>query len=133
MKYKYTMPEDVRELCLAHVRGYERRRQELKLKKRQAYQTGRPEEGMEMLDELGRSQDKQSVVAVEIAMIQALHGIKSREVRGYLRSGLLLNISNRKKYPYERLHVPGVGKKEFYRRKQDFLLALAEALGYLEV
>ena len=133
MKYKYGMPEDVRELCCAHVRGYERRRRELQQKKRDAYQSIRPEEGVELLEAAGRSQDKQSVVAVEIAMIQALQGIKSREVRGYLRSGIILNICNRKKHPYERLHLPTVGKKEFYRRKNDFLVALAEALGYLEL
>ena len=133
MKYKYGMPEDVRELCCAHVRGYERRRRELQQKKRDAYQSIRPEEGVELLEAAGRSQDKQSVVAVEIAMIQALQGIKSWEVRGYLRSGIILNICNRKKHPYERLHLPTVGKKEFYRRKNDFLVALGEALGYLEL
>ena len=133
VKFKNTMPEDVRELCLAHVRGYERRRQELRSKRKAAYEGGMPEQGAEALEQIGSSQDKQSVVAIELAMIQALHGIRSREVRGYLRSGIILNCSNRKKYPYERLYVPGIGKKEFYRRKNDFLLALAEALGYLEI
>ena len=133
MKYKHIMPEDVRELCCAHVRGYERRRQELRQKRRSAYQSGRPEAGTEMLEAVNNSQDRQSVAAVEIAMVQALQGIKSREVRGFLRSGIILNICNRKKYPYERLHVPGIGKKEFYRRKNDFLVALGEALGYLNL
>lgn len=132
MKYRYTLPDDVRELCVAHVRGYDRRRRELREKKKHVYQDGRPEAGAELLDKLGRSQDKQSVVAVELAMIQALQGIRSKEVRNFLRTGLILNITNRKQYPYERLHLPGVGKKEFYRRKQDLLVALAEALGYIE-
>ena len=132
MKYKQTMPEDVRELCLAHVRGYERRRQELKGRRKDAYQQGRPDKGVELLEQIGSSQDKQSVVAVEIAMMQALQGIKSREVRGFLRMGLIRNCCNRKQSPYERLYLPGIGKKEFYRRKQDFLVALGEALGYLE-
>lgn len=133
MKYAYKLPEDVRELCLAHVRGYERRRRELKQKRNTAYQTGRPETGMELLDQLGKSQDKQSVVAVELSLLQASQGIKSKEVRRQLQTGLILNCSNRKLYPYERLHIPGVGKKEFYRRKQDFLVALADCLGYIEV
>ena len=133
MKYSYKLPEDVRELCLAHVRGYERRRQELRQRRGGAYQSGRPETGAELLDQIGRSQDKQSIVAVELALLQASQGIKSREVRRYLQSGLILNCSNRRAHPYERLHIPGVGKKEFYRRKQDFLVALADYLGYIEV
>lgn len=133
MKYSYKLPEDVRELCLAHVRGYERRRQELRQRRGGAYQSGRPETGAELLDQIGRSQDKQSIVAVELALMQASQGIKSREIRKFLQSGLILNCSNRRVYPYERLHIPGVGKKEFYRRKQDFLVALADYLGYIEV
>lgn len=126
MKYRHTMPEDVRALCVAHVQGYERRRRALKNKRA-------CQEQVSFAAQAGSNQDKQSVVAVEIAMIQALQGIKSQEVRGYLRSALILNICNRKEYPYERLYVPTVGKKEFYRRKQDLMLALAEALGYIEV
>lgn len=133
MKYKYGMPEDVRELCCAHVRGYERRRKTLHLRKQEAYNNKDPERGMDLLEAVGTSQDKQSVVAVEIAMMQALQGIKSGTVRTALRTGIILNICNRKRYPYERLYIPAVGKKEFYRRKNDFLLALAEALGYLEL
>lgn len=125
MKYKHTMPEDVRALCVAHVQGYERRCRELRAKR-----GGKAEQSL--LEQKGGNQDKQSVVAVEIALIQALQGIKSREVRTYLRKALLLNICNRKEYPYERLYVPTVGKKEFYRRKQDLLMALADLLGYLE-
>lgn len=125
MKYKHTMPEDVRALCVAHVQGYERRCRELREKR-----GGKATQSL--LEQKGGNQDKQSVVAVEIALIQALQGIKSREVRTHLRKALLLNICNRKEYPYERLYVPTVGKKEFYRRKQDLLMALADLLGYLE-
>lgn len=133
MKYQHQMPVDVREMCCAHVRGYERRRKELQARRGSAYQTVRPERGVDMLEGIHNSRDRESVVAVESAMIIALQGIKSREVRGYLRSGLLKNICNRKQYPYDRLYLPTIGKKEFYRRKNDFLLALAEELGYIEL
>lgn len=125
MKYKHTMPEDVRALCVAHVQGYERRCRELRAKR-----GGKAAQSL--LEQKGGNQDKQSVVAVEIALIQALQGIKNQEIRTHLRKALLLNICNRKEYPYERLYVPTVGKKEFYRRKQDLLMALADLLGYLE-
>lgn len=125
MKYKHTMPEDVRALCVAHVQGYERRCRELRAKR-----GGKA--ARSLLEQKGGNQDKQSVVAVEIALIQALQGIKNQEIRTHLRKALLLNICNRKEYPYERLYVPTVGKKEFYRRKQDLLMALADLLGYLE-
>ena len=133
MKYQHQMPADVREMCCAHVRGYERRRRELKDRRSAAYHAGRPEKSTDMLEDIHGSRDRESVAAVECAMLQACQGIKSREVRGYLRAGIILNICNRKKYPYERLHVPGIGKKEFYRRKNDFLVALGEALGYLDL
>ena len=125
MKYKHTMPEDVRALCVAHVQGYERRCRELRAKR-----GGKAAQSL--LEQKGGNQDKQSVVAVEIALIQALQGIKNQEIRTHLRKALLLNICNRKEYPYERLYVPTVGKREFYRRKQDLLMALADLLGYLE-
>lgn len=125
VKYKHTMPEDVRALCVAHVQGYERRCRELRAK-----HSGKAEQSL--LEQQGGSQDKQSVVAVEIALIQAMQGIKNHEVRTHLRKALLLNICNRKQFPYERLYVPTVGKKEFYRRKQDLLMGLADILGYLE-
>lgn len=133
MKYQHQMPVDVREMCCAHVRGYERRRKELQARRGSAYQTVRPEQGLDLLEGIRNSRDWESVMAVESAMLQALQGIKSREVREHLRTGLLRNVCNRKKYPYDRLYLPTIGKKEFYRRKQDLLLALAEELGYIEL
>lgn len=118
MKYSVGLPADVRELCIAHVRGYDRRRRSMR----------RQNAGVEAhLSE----QDKRSVQAVETALLLACAGIKSRQVCEKLRQGLLLNLCDRKAHPYDRLYLPGISKKDFYRRKQDLLVALAEELGYI--
>ena len=131
MKYKESLPRDVRELCAAHVRGYERRLEELSRKREAVYGSGRPEKAAEELEALDKSGDSRSVRAVETALMLACHGIRSRTVCEHLCRGLVRNLCNRRLWPYERLNLPGIGKKEFYRRKQDFLVALAEELGYL--
>ena len=131
MKYKESLPRDVRELCAAHVRGYERRLEELSRKREAVYGSGRPEKAAGELEALDKSGDSRSVQAVEAALLLACHGIRSRTVCEHLRRGLVRNLCNRRLWPYERLNLPGIGKKEFYRRKQDFLVALAEELAYL--
>ena len=56
--------------------------------------------------------------------------IGKKEIRRALESGILRNLENRRLWPYERLYLPCVGKKLFYRKKNLFLLALARELGY---
>lgn len=132
MKYKIRMPKDVRDLCIAHVRGYDRRRADLRRSFCDAYQGGKPVRGTMRAEELRESRDAQSVEAVEAALQIALVGIRNREIREKLADGILRNCGNRYQWPYERLYIPTVGKKEFYRRKNDFLLAVAMELGYLD-
>ena len=108
MSKRSKLPPDVRALCIAHAQGYDRRKRERQLP----------------------PADRRSMEAVETALLIATHGIRSREVCEKLRRGILLSCGDRKRWPYERLHLPTVGRNEFYRRKADFLAALAEELGY---
>ena len=126
MKYKTALPPDVREVCAAHARGYERQKRILARRRAELCQRGRPEAGALGLAELEQSEESRSVRAVE----KALGDIVSGEIRRALASGILRNLENRRAWPYERLFLPCVGKKLFYRKKNLFLLALARELGY---
>ena len=130
MKYQTKLPQDVREVCAGHARGYERQKWMLARRRAELCQSGRPEAGALGLAALEESEESRSVRAVERAMGQALSDIGNREIRGALESGILRNLENRRLWPYERLYLPCVGKKLFYRKKNLFLLALARELGY---
>lgn len=52
-------------------------------------------------------------------------------LRKKLLTGILLNCSNRRSYPFEYLDVQGVGKTDFYARRTTFLADVATYLGYL--
>lgn len=45
-----------------------------------------------------------------------------------LREALMLNCTDGRKFPFERLFVTGVSRSEFYERKDAFLLAIYEEL-----
>ena len=100
MKYQTKLPQDVREVCAGHARGYERQKWMLARRRAELCQSGRPEAGALGLAALEESEESRSVRAVERAMGQALSDL------------------------------PCVGKKLFYRKKNLFLLALARELGY---
>lgn len=130
MKYKTALPPDVREVCVAHARGYERQKRSLARRRAELFQRGQPETGTLGLAELEQSEESRSVRAVDRAMSRALGDIQSGEIRRALANGILRNLENRRAWPYERLFLPCVGKKLFYRKKNLFLLALARELGY---
>ena len=103
------LPPDVRALCVAMVQGHDRRRHSLTPSRK----------------------DRACMEAVENALALATADIRSVEVREKLKQGLLLSVKDRKRWPYERLDLPTVSRNDFYRRKTDFLAALAGELGYM--
>ena len=148
MRYKVSMPRDVRALVLAHVRGYERRREALRQARSGAI-TDRPEpaaaggggrksrRGSDTerraleLDRLTRCADGASVRAVEAALSAVGEDIEDAEVRRKLRDAVLLSCRCGRGFPYERMNVPTVGRDDFYRRRNAFLADVAWELGYL--
>lgn len=111
------LPEDVKQVCLWLVRGYERRKLESQGSPRsKSYAANREWERME---------------AVGQALAAVGADIPSEDVRAKLRTAILLNAESGRANPYERLGLEAVGRSEFYRRKDRFLADVAEYLGML--
>ena len=46
-----------------------------------------------------------------------------------LREAIMTNCQSGRKYPYERLYVVGIGRRDFYYKRDEFLENIAEELG----
>lgn len=109
------LPEDVKQVCLWLVRGYERRKQA-----RQNCPAGKPRIS---------ARERERMEAVEQALMAVGADIPSEDVRARLRTAILLNVESGRSYPYEQLGLTCVSRSEFYRRKDRFLADVAAYLG----
>ena len=48
-----------------------------------------------------------------------------------LREAIMTNCQSGRKYPYERLYVVGVCRRDFYRVRDEFFTNIAEELGLI--
>ena len=101
------IPYDVKQECLWIVRGYSRRAKE----------------------RVHLPQDVQRIHAVEYALNQIGHDIQDQGTRQRLRNAIVLNCESGKQYPFERLAVDGFSRRDFYRRKDNFLFSVAKYMG----
>lgn len=101
------MPYDVKQECLWIVRGYSRRARE-------------PDR---------TPQDIQRVRAVDHALAQVGQDIRDAGTRQRLERALMMNCESGRRYPFERLDADGFSRRDFYRRKEKFLLAVARYMG----
>lgn len=111
------LPEDVKQVCIWLVRGYERRKLECRILSGNKACTARRE--------------RERMEAVEQALVAVGADISSEGVRAQLRAAILLNVESGRANPYERLGLEAVGRSEFYRRKDRFLADVAARLGML--
>ena len=102
------LQEDVRQICLWVVRGQQRR-------------CSLPEDQLSAAD-LKRKR------AVQSAEQTIGKDIRSPELRQQLRKGMMLNITSGRSYPFERLGLDFVSKRDFFRRRDRFLLEVAKRL-----
>lgn len=112
------MPEDVKQICLWLVRGYERRK-----RLAQGQRQGSPSENA--------APEQKRMEAVEQALAAVGSDILSEDVREQLRAAILLNTESGRAYPYERLGLGDISRPDFYRRKNRFLADIAAYLGML--
>ena len=54
--------------------------------------------------------------------------IRSPELRSKLRRAMMLNISSGRTYPFEYLGLDFVGRRDFYRRRDQFLVEVGKRL-----
>ena len=153
------LPYDVRQECLWIVRGYERRVKAYHEARRETIDgtacnftdtkatkdkpsirsfmphsggDGRPAESkMEQLAAIEDWPETQRMRAVEQAKLHIGLDIQNDELRQRLAEGILLNCESHKRYPYMLLNLPGVSEHGFKRRKEKFLIEIAEFLGIL--
>lgn len=114
------LPEDVKQVALWTAKGYQRRVKEYH---------GDGRRGGRRMDKKTRAREFERMEAVEQAMVAIGADIEAEEVRERLRAAILLNIESGRRWPYERLDLPGVTRSDFYRRKDAFLEAIAVRLG----
>lgn len=148
------MPYDIKQTCIWLVRGYERRvrnylcwREDIIHSSPCLYTTyiqngeecrqyfghgsspGKPiENKQEQLEAIEGFPETQRMRAVEQALVHIGNDLQNEELRQKLKEGIYLNCQNRKQYPFELLGIDGISRMSFYRRKDKFLIDIAEYL-----
>lgn len=150
------LPWDVRQQCLWIVRGYDRARREYIKARRELLDAGGAnyitytEEGEEKraflpsshqatrttenladrLMALDNTQSFRQMRAVEHARARIGAGMPP-ELQDELRDAIMLNCSDGRKYPFERMYVIGISRADFYRARNAFFRAIAIELGLI--
>ena len=151
MTKKQKLPCDVRQEILWIVRGYDRRVKAYHEARRAVIDgsgcsfvdvgdqrmymprsggVGRPiEDKAQQLDAIEQWPETRRMRAVEHAKLRIGLDIQNEEMRQRLTEGILLNCCNRNEYPFRFLNLPDISERDFYRRKDVFLIEVGECLG----
>jgi hypothetical protein len=90
---------------------------------------GRPSESkFDQLDAIESWAETQKMRAVEHAKLRIGLDLENEELRQRLAEGIELNCNDRHTYPYQYLNLSGIEKTDFYKRRDEFLLDVAEYL-----
>lgn len=126
------LPDDVKDSCLALVRGYDRRRREYNQRHWEVLHcaSSTTEDIATKLDDLESLPETRRMRAVEHAL--GLVGLDLCEKhRKDLRKAILTSCVYGRKYPFERLHVEGMERSAFYNRRLRFLEEIAKFEGMI--
>ena len=137
------LPRWIQQQCLWIVRGYEQNKAEWRRRRHEilnasaAPQDGSPrgalgesrttEARAERLDRLERTLAFRQMIVVEHALTRVSSGLP-RAMGKQLRAALMINCSNGRQWPYERLGLDGISRIGFYRFRNRFLYLIAEVL-----
>ena len=145
MSRKPVLPYDIRQECLWIVRGYDRRVKAYHEARREIIDgaacidgmphkpgLGRPAENkMEQLAAIEDWPETQRMRAVESAKLHIGLDLENEELRQRLTEGILLNCTDRHEYPFRYLNLTGMEKTDFYNRRDEFLIDIADYLGMI--
>lgn len=154
MSRRPKLPYDIRQECLWIVRGYDRRVRAYHEARREIIDgtacvfsdkkngdrvylphsggCGRPSENKaEQLQAIEMWPETKKMRAVEHAKIQIGLDLENQDLRQRLTDGIILNCVNRNEYPFRLLNLPDMSERDFYRRKDRFLVDIAIFLGML--
>lgn len=113
--------DDVREICIQMVRGYDRRKLNFL---RQAAE--RCKDSL-LLADLEEHPETKRMRAVEEA--KRAIGLDLPEVmRAKLVDAIMLNCKSGRRYPYEKLNLDEIAPSEFYAQRNRFLVNIARFL-----
>lgn len=161
MQTKYKLPKDIKQCTLWIIRGQKRREMKYKEKYSDILEGGgakyiskRNKDGEETeriympsgkgksqsatelkalaLDALENSEDTIKMRSVQQALSEIGHDITDETCRSNLIKALLLNINDRHNFPYEKLYLPKISKKKFYRYKSEFVYLVALKNNFIE-
>jgi hypothetical protein len=86
---------------------------------------------MEQLDAIEDWPETQRMRAVENAKLHIGLDLENEELRQRLTEGILLNCKDRHEYPFKYLNLTGIEKTDFYNRRDEFLIDIADYLGVI--
>jgi hypothetical protein len=84
----------------------------------------------ERIERLCETREYAQIRAVEQALEAAGKDIRGKAERSKLRTALFLNCTDRKHYPFHRLGVDFVSQRDFFRRRDGFLLDVLHRVQY---
>lgn len=147
------LPWDVKQQCLWIVRGYERQRREYMRARREILDAGGSRfttytvNGEERRAYLPGSGNASRTTEDKQMRLEALeHTLAFRQMRAVeharahigaelpgdlqdqLRDAIMLNCMDGRRYPFERLYVLGISRRDFYRRRDAFFREIAQEL-----
>lgn len=134
----------VKQECLWIVRGYECRRKAYFRAVKAAVDGGGSSvgDGMPHGHDVGRKVEHRAMAladieewpetkrmrAVEVAKAHIGMDIQNSELRQRLADGIILNCQDRHRYPFRYLGLEGISSSDFNRRRERFLLEIADFL-----
>ena len=150
------LPRDIQQQCLWIVRGYERNKREYNERRRDIIEGGgaryteyvvngetrrtylpgshnasrTTEDKQLQLEGLEKTLAYKQMKAVEHARDRVGAGLQNDQ-RELLRKAIMLNCSDGRKFPFERLYTIGVSRMSFYRYREAFFWDIATELGIL--
>ena len=92
----------------------------------------RPSENkFEQLDAIENWPETQKMRAVEFAKLHIGIDLENEGLRQRLAESVLLNCDDGREYPFKYLNLPDISERDFYRRRDLFLLEIASYLHML--
>lgn len=83
----------------------------------------------EAIDQLEQQRDVQIMRAIDAATEAIGADIQDTDTRRALQKAVALNCTDSRIWVYERLEVPGISRREFYRRRRRYLEDVAVRVG----
>lgn len=153
--HRDALPDDLKKTCLGLYHGYKRRVKWYHEQRREILERGtvnfasyHDERGEECRDYGGRSSgagrpleskveallaleehpETLRMRAVEQAKLTVGTDVGSDEIRQRLLDSILLNCESGRTYPFEVLNLTEFSRRDFYRRRNAFLMEIAKSL-----